>query len=235
MNSYSSRSFSSRLTDLCLTLTLSFLGEGFMSRIPSSWLRFLWFMVVLGIASFSLIAGQGEYRVIWYNRSVFGSDHYVVTVDVTGDQFIDRIYVQFHIHDSIREFVPTNFASYFYRRYLLGSDMGSQWVTGSKRLMRTRVLNWLWLPFCVIAVALLNQLCMWIIGAKIRSRALIFLYRVRFTTSYKWCRIARIWTLILIWHTYSTFSRLYYSRSTEIWWVLVLLISLTCLSGSRHH
>lgn len=29
-------------------------------RIPASWLRFLWFMTCLGIACFSLIAGQGE-------------------------------------------------------------------------------------------------------------------------------------------------------------------------------
>lgn len=37
-----------------------FEGGLFTSRIPSSWLRFLWFMTVLGIASFSLIAGQGQ-------------------------------------------------------------------------------------------------------------------------------------------------------------------------------
>lgn len=35
----------------------TFFGNS-LRRIPSSWLRFLWFMVCLAIASFSLIAGQ---------------------------------------------------------------------------------------------------------------------------------------------------------------------------------
>ena len=38
----------------------SFLGDGFSRKIPASWRRFLWFMTCLGIACFSLVAGQGE-------------------------------------------------------------------------------------------------------------------------------------------------------------------------------
>lgn len=36
------------------------LSQQFSKRIPASWLRFLWFMTCLGLASFALLAGQGQ-------------------------------------------------------------------------------------------------------------------------------------------------------------------------------
>lgn len=36
-----------------------FLGDFYARRMPASWRRFLWFMTCLGIACFSLVAGQG--------------------------------------------------------------------------------------------------------------------------------------------------------------------------------
>lgn len=36
------------------------LSQQFSKRIPASWLRFLWFMTCLGLASFALLAGQGK-------------------------------------------------------------------------------------------------------------------------------------------------------------------------------
>lgn len=37
-----------------------FFGQAFSRRFPASWVRFLWFMTSLAIASFSLIVGQGK-------------------------------------------------------------------------------------------------------------------------------------------------------------------------------
>ncbi|KAJ9092754.1 hypothetical protein QFC19_008606 [Naganishia cerealis] len=89
-----------------------FIDREFLPRIPSSWLRFCWFMAVLGIATFSLIAGQA-----------FAST-YLTTLP----------------HTSV--------------------DAGI-WV-----------YTWI--------ASALTRLSVWIIGTRIRSRALLFLYKYFF-------------------------------------------------------
>ncbi|OWZ70472.1 hypothetical protein AYX14_04154 [Cryptococcus neoformans] len=96
----------------------TFFGQAFSRRFPASWIRFLWFMTSLAIASFSLIAGQAY-------ASLF-----LTTLP----------------HTSL--------------------DAGT-WV-------------WSW----VIAVQLLAQLSFFILGAKVRSRALLFIYRLFFQLVY---------------------------------------------------
>lgn len=96
----------------------TFFGQAFSRRFPASWVRFLWFMTSLAIASFSLIAGQAY-------ASLF-----LTTLP----------------HTSL--------------------DAGT-WV-------------WSW----VIAVQLLAQLSFFILGAKVRSRALLFIYRLFFQLVY---------------------------------------------------
>ncbi|GFZ50827.1 hypothetical protein JCM24511_08585 [Saitozyma sp. JCM 24511] len=100
------------------TISKAFFGQPFSKRIPSSWLRFLWFMTCLGIACFSLIAGQAY-----------------------ASLFLSTL-----PHTSL--------------------DAGT-WV-------------WSW----IITVQLLAQLSFFILGAKVRSRALLFLYKLFFQLVY---------------------------------------------------
>lgn len=51
-------------------MSLSFFEIQFSRRIPSSWLRFLWFMACLAIACFALMAGQGRRRE-WLSQTSF--------------------------------------------------------------------------------------------------------------------------------------------------------------------
>jgi hypothetical protein len=44
------------------------LSQPFSKRIPASWRRFLWFMTCLGLASFALLAGQGQFPFISPSR-----------------------------------------------------------------------------------------------------------------------------------------------------------------------
>ncbi len=44
---------------VCELANRRFFGSS-LRRVPSSWVRFLWFMACLAIAAFSLIVGQGE-------------------------------------------------------------------------------------------------------------------------------------------------------------------------------
>ncbi|KAL0247374.1 hypothetical protein I308_104410 [Cryptococcus tetragattii IND107] len=96
----------------------TFFGQAFSRRFPASWVRFLWFMTSLAIASFSLIVGQAY-------ASLF-----LTTLP----------------HTSL--------------------DAGT-WV-------------WSW----VITVQLLAQVSFFILGAKVRSRALLFIYRLFFQLVY---------------------------------------------------
>ncbi|ALO69263.1 hypothetical protein CNG00870 [Cryptococcus deneoformans JEC21] len=96
----------------------TFFGQAFSRRFPASWVRFLWFMTSLAIASFSLIVGQAY-------ASLF-----LTTLP----------------HTSL--------------------DAGT-WV-------------WSW----VITVQLLAQASFFILGAKVRSRALLFIYRLFFQLVY---------------------------------------------------
>ncbi|RSH81884.1 uncharacterized protein EHS24_008080 [Apiotrichum porosum] len=95
----------------------TFFGQAFR-RMPSSWLRFLWFMACLAIASFSVIAGQAY-----------------------ASLFLSTL-----PHTSL--------------------DAGT-WV-------------WSW----VITVQLLAQISYFIITSKVRSRALLFLYKLFFQLVY---------------------------------------------------
>ncbi|KAL7422331.1 hypothetical protein Q5752_002977 [Cryptotrichosporon argae] len=96
----------------------TFFEQTFSRRIPSSWLRFLWFMTCLAIASFSLIAGQAY-----------------------ASLFLSTL-----PHTSL--------------------DAGT-WV-------------WSW----VITVQLLAQISSYILSSKVRSRALLFLYKFFFQLVY---------------------------------------------------
>lgn len=100
------------------TVSQTFLGDGFSRRIPASWRRFLWFMTCLGIACFSLVAGQAY-----------------------ASLFLSTL-----PHTSL--------------------DAG------------TWVYSW------VITVQLLAQISLYILAGKVRSRALLFLYKLFFQLVY---------------------------------------------------
>ncbi|ORX38362.1 hypothetical protein BD324DRAFT_620547 [Kockovaella imperatae] len=100
------------------TVSLTFFGETFSRKIPASWKRFLWFMTCLGIACFSLIAGQAY----------------------------ASLYLSTLPHTSL--------------------DAG------------TWVYSW------VITVQLLAMTSMFILSSKVRSRALLFLYKLFFQLVY---------------------------------------------------
>ncbi|TXT05406.1 uncharacterized protein COLE_06726 [Cutaneotrichosporon oleaginosum] len=78
----------------------TFFGSS-LRRVPSSWVRFLWFMACLAIAAFSLIVGQGETAVASTRAH----------------------------HHSVRKPVPLHAPSHFIRRRHLGVVMGDQYVS----------------------------------------------------------------------------------------------------------
>ena len=127
-----------------------FFGEAFSRKIPASWKRFLWFMTCLGIACFSLIAGQGEQS--WPSRQPEG---------LNGPQ---RMLVCICPLCHTLRWTPVH-----------GCTLGSSVRRDLRSPDSADLLK---------AVQLLSTASLFILSSKVRSRALLFLYKLFFQLVY---------------------------------------------------
>ena len=119
-----------------------FFGQAFSRRFPASWVRFLWFMTSLAIASFSLIVGQGKANLFSQMAR----------------------WINFYVGRSICESVLDDLASYLAWCWYMGMVLGDQYV--SLNSWSHFVIPW-WLKQWLLAFFFLNFFSRPIVGTGI--------------------------------------------------------------------